>query len=171
MIHFTWQYYSQQTYTNYSRYCLHSYADDMNKWRYFQISNIAISKWNYLWINCKLLNLGNWIIYIHILCIHRIYMKHFIKVFMYYILSICLYILLCIVNIYNIDRCDFWIMWLLEAFGRKSWEPGHSTQFKGAESENHGSQAKFPVFNLLICISRWLPIFIRKFDIHKRLIK
>ena len=70
-----------------------------------------------------------------------------------------------------IDQRDFWIMWLLEAFGSKSWEPGHSTQFKGAESENHGSQAKFSVFNLLICISKWLPIFIRKSDIHKSLIK
>ena len=66
-----------------------------------------------------------------------------------------------------IDQRDFWIMWLLEAFGSKSWEPGHSAQFKCAESENHGSQAKFSVFNLLICISKWLPIFIRKSDIHK----
>ena len=73
--------------------------------------------------------------------------------------------------IFPVDRFDFWIMWLLEAFGRKSWEPGHSTQFKGAESENHGSQAKFSVFNLLICISKWLPICKRKSDIHKSLIK
>ena len=32
------------------------------------------------------------------------------------------------------------------------------TQFKGAESEKHGSQAKFRIFNLVICITKWLPI-------------
>ena len=46
----------------------------------------------------------------------------------------------------------------LEAFGSKSWEPGYFTQFKGAESEKHGSQGFFLDFDTLICISKWLPI-------------
>jgi len=35
--------------------------------------------------------------------------------------------------------------------------PGYVTYFKGAESKKSGTQAKFLVFYLLICISKWPP--------------
>ena len=53
-----------------------------------------------------------------------------------------------------IDEWDFWKMWMLGAFGGKSWEPDFLTYFEYAESDKPDSQAKLWVLDHLICINK-----------------
>ena len=54
----------------------------------------------------------------------------------------------------TLDEWDFWKMWMLEAFGGKSWEPVFLTYFEYAESDTPGTQAKVWVLDHLICIDK-----------------
>ena len=45
-------------------------------------------------------------------------------------------------------------MWMLEAFGGKSWQPDFLTYFEYAESDKPGSQATFLLLDHLICINK-----------------
>ena len=53
-----------------------------------------------------------------------------------------------------LDEWDFWKMWMLKAFRGKSWEPDFLTYFEYAEFDKPGFQAKFWVFDHLICINK-----------------